>query len=74
MALPAGFAHRLRLPPLWTLPLAAIAGAAALAWRAVSAAAGITFQTILQGLIWPGLAVGLAVYLFAWLGWALDID
>jgi hypothetical protein len=70
----AGIKPRLRLPPNWTVPLALVAGVAAIAWRLVSDSAPFSVPALLHNLVWPGAAVALAIYLFAWLGWALDID
>jgi hypothetical protein len=65
--------RRLRLPPSWTLVAAVTIGGVFAVWRAVSGApaAGPAF---VRALIWPGTGLAGAVYLFAWLGWALDID
>jgi hypothetical protein len=66
--------HRLHLPPSWTLLLAALAAGAVTAWRLVSGTSPLTGATHLAALLSPGLIAFIAVYLFAWLGWALDID
>lgn len=65
---------RLRLPPRWILILCLFCDAATASWRAVSTSATREPSFILMSLLWPGLGVFLAVYVFAWLGWALDID
>ena len=64
----------LRLPPRWAVLLGLVADAAVAAWRGVSDAGAPEPRFFLLGLLWPGLAVFIAVYVFAWLGWALDID
>jgi hypothetical protein len=65
--------ERLRLPPLWTLVVAFIAAAAVVAWQLANGGSHPTVAAF-HLLLWPGAVVFLAVYLFAWLGWALDID
>lgn len=66
--------RRLRLPPAWTV-LLAFAGDAALAgWRVASHGPPTHATFFLRSLLWPGGGVLVAVYIFAWLGWALDID
>lgn len=64
----------LRLPPRWILVLCLFCDAGTAGWRAVSTGAASEPSFILISLIWPGLGVFVAVYVFAWLGWALDID
>jgi hypothetical protein len=66
--------ERLRLPPAWTLALALAAACAVVAWQLAGAHPEHGPVPVLRMLAWPGLAVFLAVYAFAWLGWALDID
>jgi hypothetical protein len=65
--------RRLRLPPAWSGLLALAAAAGFAAWRAASSGGAAT-PVFLHALAWPGAAVAGAVLLFAWLGWALDID
>jgi hypothetical protein len=65
---------RLRLPPGWAALLAVLADAAVSGWRTASHVAGARAGFFFIGLLWPGLLIFAAVYLFAWLGWALDID
>jgi hypothetical protein len=69
----SSFVQRLHLPPAWTLLLAIVADAGVSAWRAVNASAAAEPGFFLLSLVWPGVSVLLAVYVFAWLGWALDI-
>lgn len=64
----------LRLPPPWVLLLAFAAAAGVAAWRSVSQPGAQEPAYFLQGLLWPGAAIFAAVYVFAWLGWALEID
>ncbi|MGI8552488.1 MAG: hypothetical protein ACR2PL_17120 [Dehalococcoidia bacterium] len=64
----------LHLPPRWVIPAALIIDAAISAWRSVSNQTAHQPAYFLIGLLWPGFVVVLVVYLFAWLGWALEID
>lgn len=66
--------RQLRLPPAWSALLAVAADAAVAAWRTVSGGGAAQPAYFVHSLVWPGIGVLAAVYLFAWLGWALDID
>jgi len=66
--------RQLRLPPAWSILLAVAADAAVSAWRTVSSGGAAQSAHFVHALVWPGIGVLVAVYVFAWLGWALDID
>jgi hypothetical protein len=71
---PPRLPDRLRLPPAWTLAVAFAAACAVVAWQLAAASGSHGPSTALRLLLWPGAVVFLSVYVFAWLGWALDID
>jgi len=64
----------LHLPPRWVVLLALAADAGVAAWRSVSASEAHQPGFFLMSLVWPGVLVFFAVYVVAWLGWALEID
>ena len=53
--------------------MAFVAACAVAGWQIVAGGAAAAPMAVLRALLWPGLAVFFAVYLFAWLGWALDL-
>ena len=70
---PLSLAERLHLPPSWIILVAISAAIGVIAWRLVSSDARHSPAVLLQAMLWPGAAVFVAVYVCAWLGWALDI-
>ncbi len=66
--------ERLRLPPLWSVAVALLAAGVIVAWELANGGSRHTPGIALHFLLWPGAAVFVSVYIFAWLGWALDID
>lgn len=64
----------LHLPPRWVLLLAFAVDLGVSGWRTTTSAGVHGPGFFLLSLVWPGVAVLLAVYVFAWLGWALEID
>lgn len=68
------FERLLHLPPRWVVLLALATDAGVAAWRSATATGTHQPGYFLLSLIWPGVLVFLAVYVVAWLGWALEID
>jgi hypothetical protein len=54
--------------------LAVAVGAAVSAWRVATYHQASGFMSAAVSLLGPGLIALASVYVFAWLGWALDID
>jgi hypothetical protein len=56
------------------LLLAIVIGFAVTVWRVVGLRTAVESPLSIAQVLWPGVAAVVAVYIFAWLGWALDID
>jgi hypothetical protein len=64
----------LHLPPRWVVLAALAVDLGVAAWRSATASGAHQPGYFFLSLVWPGVLVVLAVYVFAWLGWALEID